>query len=286
VQDAFQCPFFQGETIFLRCMKNIVEWWREPARRFQKEVRRLLEVELSPIDESAVGVSKILRDSVTEHWAEHVDVIMGSLAEALKQALDESLPFGTANHYLYSKYMELQVMPDDVIESTINAIAAGEVLNNRMHESQNFQTTIGAIRKALVGVREKAVAEDRHKSLHEQVAKRVLHAVKAAWAVEKKTITDAFLKKTRDIVVTGRDEWVSTTLLINSKIRTCAVEDADVEAQRKHNTEVIAAMKVVLEELAELKGEVSGDEEDEGGDADGEKDDEDEDEDEDDDETL
>jgi hypothetical protein len=206
---------------------------------------------------------------------------MGSLAEALKQALDECVPFGTANHYLYSKYVELQVMPDDVIESTINAIVAGKALNDGMHESHNFQTTIGAIRKALIGVREKAVAEDRHKSLHEQVAKRVLHAVKAAWAVEKKTITDAFLKKTRDVVVNGRDEWVSTTLLINSKIRACAVEDVDVEALRKYNTEVIAAMKVVLEELEELKGEVSEDEEDEGGDEeDNDNDDEQEDEDE------
>ena len=84
VQDAFQCPFFQGETIFLRCMKEIVEWWREPAKRFQKEVRRLLEVEVSPIDESAVGVSKILRDSVTEHWAKHVGALNHIVRHDLK----------------------------------------------------------------------------------------------------------------------------------------------------------------------------------------------------------
>lgn len=65
-------------------------------------------------------------------------------------------------------------------------------------------------------------------------------------------MTDAILKKTRDIAICGRDEWVSTTLLVDSQIRGCAVEDADVGAQRAHSTEVTRAMKLVLWELEKL----------------------------------
>ena len=70
-------------------------------------------------------------------------------------------------------------------------------------------------------------------------------------------MTDAILKKTRDVAISARDEWVSTTLLVDGQLRACAVEDADVGAQRAHNTEVITAMKLVLEELATLSEDVT-----------------------------
>jgi hypothetical protein len=70
-------------------------------------------------------------------------------------------------------------------------------------------------------------------------------------------VTDAILKKTRDVAISARDEWVSTTLLVDGQLRACAVEDADVGAQRAHNTEVITAMKLVLEELATLSEDVT-----------------------------
>ena len=125
-------------------------------------------------------------------------------------------------------------------------------LNNGNHDEKNFSTTIEAIRFALKSMREKAMEEDRHKSLHEHVAKRTLHAVKAAFAVEKKTVTDAILKKTRDIAIQARDEWISATLLTDMRIRESAVEDADVGARRARNTEVSKAMQAVLSELSAL----------------------------------
>ena len=90
------------------------------------------------------------------------------------------------------------------------------------------------------------------KSLHEHVAKRTLHAVKAAFAVDKKTVTDAILKKTRDVAIQARDEWISATFLTNMRIRESAVENADVDARRNRNTEVSTAMQAVLSELSAL----------------------------------
>ena len=195
-QDAFQCPFFQGETVFARCMREIVKWWREPAKRFLREVQRALASSMVPIEEDAIGVSKVLRGAIDEHWTTESDAIVQRLSAAFKETLDESVPFGTANHYLYSKYIEQQVMPDDVVEAVIAALTAGRIvkeiaqpINNGHHDKYPFQTTIHAVRAALVNMRDKAAAEDRHKALHEHVAKRVLHAVKAAWSVEKKTVS-------------------------------------------------------------------------------------------------
>ena len=64
--------------------------------------------------------------------------------------------------------------------------------------------------------------------------------------------TDAILKKTRDTMIGARNEWVSTTLLVDEEIRASAVEDADVGEQRVHNVGVIKNMKLVLGELAAL----------------------------------
>ena len=76
------------------------------------------------------------------------------------------------------------------------------------------------------------------------------HGTAAAWQV-----TDAILKKTRDIAIQGLTDYVSTSLLVEVKIRACAVEDADVGAKRARNHEIIKAMQLVLEELTALDNE-------------------------------
>ena len=248
MQDAFQCPFFQGEAVFARCMREVVEWWREPARRLEKEIRCALAESMAPIEEDGIGISKKLRAAINERWVTDSNMVATRLAVAFKEALDESVPFGTANHYLYDKYVEEQVMPDAMIDEILHAL-------NPSRTKGSFSTNEQTILNALRTIRETAVKRDCHKALHEHVAKRTLNAVKAAWAVEKKTVTDAILKKTRDVAISARVEWISTTLLVDSSIRSCAVEDEDVGAQREYHTQVITAMSAVLAELAELANE-------------------------------
>ena len=81
----------------------------------------------------------------------------------------------------------------------------------------------------------------------------MLNAVKAAWAVEKKTATDAMLKKVRDGAVRAREEWILTELLTDTKIRESAVEDDDVGQKRVEHGEVIEAMKSVISEVTALR---------------------------------
>ena len=251
-QDAFQCPFFQGEAVFSRCMREIVNWWREPARRFEKDIQRALADSMAPIECDAIGVSKKLRAAIDERWAANSEAIMKRLSAAFKEALDESVPFGTANHYLHDKYVEETSMPTDMLEDILATIRAGHGLGVLDRDDKTFPTSMKNIRHALESVRNKHSQQDRLMMLQDHVAKRVLRAVKAAWAVEKKTVTDAILKKTRDLGIRPRDEWISSTLLVDDHIRMCAVEDDDVGAQRAHNTQVIKAMKSVLVELAQL----------------------------------
>ena len=81
---------------------------------------------------------------------------------------------------------------------------------------------------------------------------RVFAAVKAAWAVEKKTYTDMVLKKCRDSVIKARVDWVETTLLLDGDIRNEALEDASVEIKRTELKKTIAAMQACLEELHKI----------------------------------
>ena len=93
------------------------------------------------------------------------------------------MPFGTANHYLYDKFIEQQVMSDDMVESIIKEIRALHLFTCSIDDS------IDTIRERLLSVRARAVERDRHKSIQEHVAAKTLNAVKASWSVEKKTVS-------------------------------------------------------------------------------------------------
>ena len=191
-----QCPFFQGEAIFANAMRKIVDWWREPAKRFKKEAHRALAASMVPIGRDAIGVSKVLRDAIEKKWEHDSQQVMKRLESAFKEALDESAPFGTANHYLYDKYVEQQVMPDDMVEGVIEALLPIEAKDLDQSKSYDdwFDTNGNTIRAKLLGMREKTATQDRQKALHEHVAKRVLGAVRAAWSVEKKTVRPRMLR--------------------------------------------------------------------------------------------
>eukprot|EP00966_Prymnesium_polylepis_P205596 4764467-Prymnesium_polylepis.1 len=105
---------------------------------------------------------------------------------------------------------------------------------------------------ALKDAKAEYAREFGRKTLHEQLEYRVFAAVKAAWAVEKKTYTDMILKKCRDTVIKARIDWVETTMLLDPEIRADALEDHAVEVQRRELKETIKAMQRCLEELSAI----------------------------------
>ena len=81
---------------------------------------------------------------------------------------------------------------------------------------------------------------------------RLLAAVKAAWAVEKKTFTDVIMKKCRDSILKERERWVQTELLTDKFIRDAAVEDPSLQDKREQLKNTITKMRESLRMLAEV----------------------------------
>lgn len=79
--------------------------------------------------------------------------------------------------------------------------------------------------------------QQRGKLLHNDLMttqkERVFAAVKAHFAVEKKTFLDILLKKTKDIVIKGHQDWVHCGFLRSETIISKAKEDEAVAELRK-----------------------------------------------------
>lgn len=244
-ENVFQNPFYQGESAFVQCMDGIVDWWRIPTERYLHEVECLLADSMTNLLDDSVGVSKQLREAITKRWDVDHEAMIKELRAVFKGVLDKSVEFGTANHYLYEKFVEQQIMPDAWIDQVVDSLSASsstllvsveqstsltpaiqsgfqqlvavdslpppgeltalvlkEALSNPAH-APKATLNCEAIRGVLQAERAKAVAVGERRALHEHIIERTLNAVKAAWCVEKKTVTDAILKETRDLVNTA-----------------------------------------------------------------------------------
>ncbi|KAH8074417.1 hypothetical protein JL721_1977 [Aureococcus anophagefferens] len=185
--NAFESPFFQGEKIYLRAMEEVVSWWKPPMTRLLNDVKKKLSQSMRGIQEHGVGVSKRLSAVIEVAWEAKTTLIIENLEDAFNKTIEATILYGTANHYIFDKYLEQQIMPDD---------------------------------------------EDRRKSIREHVAKRCLNAIKAVWAVEKKSVTDNMMKNIRDLAILERNAWIDATLLVSREIHAHAYEDDDVGEQR------------------------------------------------------
>ena len=242
--DAFICPFFQGEVAFNAGMGEIVEWWRHPTERFIKEIAVALETSMSPINEDAVGVSERLRAAIKMQWEAYSADLVKSLRTQLQSTLMEEKDFGTVNHYIQQRYVEEHLMPDALIERAVESICGD-------NDSNKFCTDAATVRKQLQATRDAAVDKAQHATIGEYVASKVLCALKANWAVEKKTFTDEMLKKTRGCVVAKREEFIDL-MVANDTLRSDALEDGDIGERRESLKATIAAMQDVIFEVTTL----------------------------------
>ena len=176
--------------------------------------------------------------------AKLVEALRSQLLDTLKEEAD----FGTTNHYLQQKHVEEQLMPDSLIEMTITALFGSSL------SSTTFTAT--DVRKKMIQAREAAAASEKRATVGEFVSSKLLSALKANWAVEKKTFTDQVLKKTRDIIVRKRDEFIDL-MVADDTLRSEAIEDDDVGERRKKLKTTIHAMQEVISEVNGLKNGAS-----------------------------
>ena len=183
-------------------------------------------------------------------------MIIENLEDAFNKTIEATILYGTANHYIFDKLVEQQIMPDDVIDrvaATLDNVFMSQLI------SADPVTKRDSIVKKLREVRGAFNQEDRRKSIREHVAKRCLNAIKAVWAVEKKSVTDNMMKNIRDLAILERNAWIDATLLVSREIVAHAYEDDDVGEQRANAVQTIANMKEVLSELkvmAEANSEI------------------------------
>jgi hypothetical protein len=138
--------------------------------------------------------------------------------------LNEERFFGTTNHYFDAKYLEEEICPpaflsrcreklqEVLIDNTKSPFCAS--IGGSSYRCVQISHLVQAIEEA----KHESVAEFNHATLMENQKRRVFAAVKAHFDVEKKTIVDNLLKKTKDILIKGHKEWIERDLLRSQDI--------------------------------------------------------------------
>jgi hypothetical protein len=215
--------------------------------------------------ETAVGVSGRLTNAIQLKWAATSEALVRNFKHESLRALKEERDFGTMNHYLSAKFLAETLAPQAFLEKFVGDLKWTDLTMPYEKTPHNYDTTSGPYVNNLGDIDWKANLLDQltqhrynwakefgRKTLHEQSLQRVFAAVKAAWAVEKKTYTDMVLKKCRDSVIKARIDWIETTLLLDNELRAEALEDLSVELKRAELKKTIAAMQSSLEELKKI----------------------------------
>ena len=244
--NSFKSPFFYGESTYDACLEAVADIWTGLADRLFKSVALVLETAVAPVSEEATGVSKSLEQAVVCKFATKREEMLLDLKTAVKASIGKANSFGTANHYLYDKYVEHTVMPDDLVDRI--ASTCSDMLRNNVGYNDKERIT-----KMLKETRERMIGEHARLSVHEHAVKRLTRALEATCAVEKKSVTDAVLKDLRDVVVDSFVHWVRTGLLVDVDIASAAVEDEDVQESRHSLKKTICSMESVIAEIDELK---------------------------------
>ena len=246
--NVFKCPFFQGEPAFIACLDEITCWWKPILGRYVETVDKSLKESFKCIDSSANGVSKSLVTAINAKWSEIRPTIFNGFVDMCEVSLREEKDFGTINHYLQAKYTEDMLLPNTVCDEIIQTFRSASWGDKDESYDQKTRRMKGLVRKVVHDWAE----EFGKKTLHKQLERRLLAAVTAAWAVEKKTFTDVVLKKTRDYVLNARKKWVQTQLLVDQDLRDNAIEDASQELRRqeiKRDIEKLCMCKTKIDKI-------------------------------------
>ena len=320
-ENAFRCPFFQGEDAFLTCLKEMTAMWNPHVGKLINDLEQRLLSSIQYIQTDTSGVSKLLSECIQDKWNVHSKALVATFRRACEATLKEEIEFGTMNHYLIDKYAEEMLLPQKFLEDFMHDLNWDDLHKPTQHSETSLKQTqtgptyegpfelkegslvsfkshgkgggfpdagiyTGTIKhrsvqadhwkvhfdslhtarcipaqdliipttthaidwkqnlKAELDIKKQEwVSRYKSQTLHEHLEQRVFAAIKATWAVEKKTFTDMVLKKCRDSIIKERGRWVEMVLLTDMEIRDAAVEDECVQVEREQLNKTITAMK-------------------------------------------
>mmetsp|Transcript_7721 Transcript_7721/g.21508 ORF Transcript_7721/g.21508 Transcript_7721/m.21508 type:complete len:179 (-) Transcript_7721:269-805(-) len=142
--------------------------------------------------------------------------------------LEEEGSFGTTNHYFDSKFREDEICPPAFIQKVLSKAQAIENYNSI--PASKLQSNL---ERWLNEARQEVASSTCHADLLTNQKKRLFAAVRAHFDVEKKTFVDNILKKTKDILIQGRKDWIDRCLLRSDEILQAAGEDEDIKQMRE-----------------------------------------------------
>lgn len=215
--------------------KKIAEWWEPILDNLIKSA------EIEVVDSVSVPIEKCeipshLKNAIKRQWTSFCqENIFPAFGCECHKALREEKSFGTMNHYLTAKYGEEIVLPDEIINEFLMRLT--------IKDGYVEGTTKEDIKGYLIEAREKWAKSYGAKTLHLQQQHRLFIAVKAAFCVEKKTLTDVILKKTTSFLKEKREHWINMQLLMDQEIQKHAKEDVKTENKRNDLIKTIRDMK-------------------------------------------
>jgi len=268
--NVFKAPLFQGEVAFTNCFKEIVSWWEPLLHQYVQELERMIAESLHCLTEEANGVSHhLIAYMMNTLWLPYCRQIFQVFRNCCKKTLEREIYFGTDNHYLESKYCADMLVPEEIIKEFCDKLCHEDLFNKvlvisktgnaqelcyfeKSKDVKPIEFVRETMKKKLLTVRAEWAKEFGAKSLAEQQKRRLFAAVKAAWAVEKKTFVDIVLKETRDEILEKRKEWIERDLLLAPEIQLHAREDDAIIAERERLRGEIDRMQRCILELREI----------------------------------
>ena len=70
-ENVFTCPFFQGDTAFRTCLKEMTEMWKPHVENLIIQVDQRITKVIKSVRSDNIGVSKTLWDKIQTKWMEH-----------------------------------------------------------------------------------------------------------------------------------------------------------------------------------------------------------------------
>jgi len=259
-EDAFSIPFFQGEFATKQCIKEVTEWWKESLDHYMQAVRGMMQ-EL-PAGRPAL-VSIALHNFVCEEWEKACAKIFHEFQAACLAALCKEIDFGTANHYLTSKFQEESVLPMQLVEIFVNSLTPEDYTEPPSNSSAKNRWRLQPdqvrqnLKRKLLFAREYWANSCKANDLHAQQQECVLATVRAIHSVEEKTFTDYILKETRDHVLHKCQKFIEDELITNKEVLDHAVQDPGTVQQRKALKEREVGM-IKVSEIVKLSSKSDG----------------------------
>ena len=241
-KDVTQIPFFRGEDAFLKCFGDINLWWRPKLDDFISSAQTALKTSVTSTIDNC-NVPRHLKEIVKKQWILNCDNdILPTFKSDCYKVLMEEINFGSMNDYVTGTFGEEIVLPEELLNTALERIKISgyDLEYGGAHISERFKTKI---KDAFLQAREEWASKYSAKTLHEQQSRRLFAAVKAAFAVEKKSFIDNIYKKTTTLLRDKRNKWVRIGLLTNDEIRKNANEDVVTKTKRNNLISTINELK-------------------------------------------